>query len=183
MKQLLVLLFGLLAVNSVMAAEPKTTGKVYLYQPEAELKKRWPCTEQAAHYIADVVKLFEFVVSHGNQKVPASGAMVIAIAPGQQLKVWAVNYQGEIDPMISGAFEELLNDGEKPSVVGGPVVFGYLFSLAGAPFVDKGLPFPNEWREMLVKKGSQPMETGALVSLFFPQIFTSAPVSPCQSLQ
>ena len=171
MKQLLVLLFGLLAVNSVMAAEPKTTGKVYLYQPEAELKKRWPCTEQAAHYIADVVKLFEFVVSHGNQKVPASGAMVIAIAPGQQLKVWAVNYQGEMD------------DGEKPSVVGGPVVFVYLFSLAGAPFVDKGLPLPNEWREMLVKKGSQPMETGALVSLFFPQIFTSAPVSPCQSLQ
>lgn len=183
MRKLLIFLISLLMANSGLAAESKATGKVYLYQPNSELNRRWPCTEQAAHYIASVVKLFEFVAAQGEQQVPASGAMVIAISPGQQLKVWVVNYEGVIDPKISGAFEELLNDGEKPSVVGGPVVFGYLFSMAGAPFIDRGLPFPNEWKDMLVKNGSEPMETGALVSLFFPKIVTSAELPPCQSTQ
>ncbi len=181
MRQLRIFLCGLFALNAAFAAEPKMTGTVYLYQPEAVLVKRWPCTAQAAHYMASVVKLFEFVASHGKQQTPASGAMVIAIAPNQQLKTWVVNYQGAMDSEISLAFEQLLNEGEKPSIVEGPVVFGYQLSLAGAPFIDRGLPFPNEWQEMIKKNGNKPLETGVLVSMFFPKVLTNESGRPCQS--
>jgi hypothetical protein len=88
-----------------------------------------------------------------------SGAVEVMVKPDRQARVWLAT-GAPMEPETQAAIEKALAEAPPPEVVGGPVVFGLLFSAWGGGTPPAGLPMPTPeaWNALSGDAGGRVMD-------------------------
>ncbi|WP_436355962.1 hypothetical protein [Brevundimonas sp. CEF1] len=118
-----------------------TMHSITLYLPTPVIEQRVPTA-----VLGDYIKDLRARASNAFMELPAqegvSGAVVVMVKPGRQARVWLAT-GAPMEPEMQAAIEKALAEAPPPEVVGGPVVFGLLFSAWGGGTPPAGLPMPT----------------------------------------
>jgi len=117
-----------------------------LYLPAPIIEQRVPATVLGG-YIQDMRTRASVEFSGLPAQRGVSGAVVVMVQPGRQARVWLAT-GAPMPTETRSAIEKALAEVAPPEVVGGPVVFGLLFSAwgGGAPPEGMPMPIPATWR-------------------------------------
>ena len=129
-----------------------------LYLPASIIEQR-VSAPVAGEYIKDLDARALSEFSEQPEQNGVSGAVVVMVKPGGQARVWLAT-GGPMEPAAQTAIEKALAEVPPPKVVGGPVVFGLLFSAwgGGTPPVGLPMPTPAAWHILSGDAGGRVMD-------------------------
>jgi len=123
--------------------------RVFLYQPDADLRARLESVEDLTAYIKRLQAAgTSFFAS---EQKPESLDVIVGVKPGKRVKIWFISSRRPSEDKELGALRKKLEAVRPCSVHAGAVVFALNWTIAGAKPAAKGkaespFPIPKEWR-------------------------------------
>ena len=120
-----------------------------LYQPDKILKERLATDASLlADYALRVEAEANKVLAMEEPQKGVSGAIVIAIKPGEQSRIWLVLGENTFPETLKETLLEKLSAIEAIPVKKGPIAIGLKFDAwGGGKPLEESHPIPNEWKE------------------------------------
>jgi hypothetical protein len=143
------LLLGIALAASVRSATDFERDRVFLYQPDADLRARLESVEDLTAYIKRLQAAgTSFFAS---EQKPESLDVVVGVKPGKRVKIWFISSRRPSQDKELRALRRKLEAVRPCSVRGGAVVFALNWTIAGAKPIAKRkaespFPIPEEWR-------------------------------------
>jgi len=143
------LVAGIALAASVRSATHFERDRVFLYQPDADLRARLESAEDLAAYIKRLqVAGTSFFAS---EQKPESLDVIVGVKPGKRVKIWFISSRRPSEDKELGVLRKKLEAIGPCSVHGGAVVFALNWTIAGAKPTAKRkakspFPIPEEWR-------------------------------------
>jgi hypothetical protein len=116
------------------------TDSVTLYLPDTVIEDRISAQALGA-YIRELQAAALEVFTTSPAPSGKSGALVVMVKPGRVARSWIVTGDA-IEPAFRTKIDTAMAAVIPPEVVGGPVVFGLLFSAWGGGMPPNGMPMP-----------------------------------------
>lgn len=131
-----------------------------LYLPAPIIEQRVPATVLGG-YIKEIGTRASAEFTELSVQGGVSGAIVVMVKPGRLARVWLATGT-PMEPQTQAAIEKALAEVGPPEVVGGPVVFGLMFSAwgGGAPPAGLPMPTPEAWHVVSGHEGGRVMDDG-----------------------
>jgi hypothetical protein len=146
-------------------------GQVRLYQPDAILKERLPEPAKLASYCKTLTWVGTEYFGRLGQDFGSMGILIaVGIKPGQRIRLWCEQVDGDIPPDVWQVFVELL-EGAGQNVlpaVSGPVACALECLLGAGP--STGFPLgPSIWAEAARTAGRDFQIPDTLFEVVFPE--------------
>ena len=138
------------------AAKGFSSDNLVLYQPNDVLQARVPSVAKLAAYVKEIERVCQAFFAEST--TPESLNLVIAVRPDKTSKVWFISSTHPDTPKDRVALRENLEKLPPCEVVGGPIAFAMVSTIAGGdgktikPLADGKPPFPKEWTDASKKK-------------------------------